>query len=72
MMREYHELDRFTITGRGLCIAVKNPGGYKDGELLGTNVLVDGKEFLVKGVETFAIGRPYPDGLNFALLVEEI
>ncbi len=71
-MREYHELDRFFITGRGLAISVKNPGGYKDGELLGTNVLIDGEEYLVRGVGTFAIVRPYPDNLDFSLLVEKI
>lgn len=72
MLKEFHEIDRSTIKDRGLCIAVKNPGGFVDGELMGTNVLIDGDLYSVHGVETFAIGRPYPDNLDFALLVEPL
>lgn len=70
------ELPEFTssgcyeIAGRGMCYSVRNPGGYPEpAVLVGKSVLIDGKPFEVRGVESHRIARPYPDSLDFALLV---
>jgi hypothetical protein len=61
----------YEIAGRGTCFAVVNPGGYPEPNVLtGAVVRIDGVTFKVRGVETFAIGRPYPEHLSFALLVD--
>lgn len=70
-MPEFEGLGSFLIAGRGTVFTVKNPGGYPEpGVLVGRDVLIDGTPFHVRGVESYAIVRPYPDRFDFGLLVE--
>jgi hypothetical protein len=60
----------FYMEGRGWVHPIKNPGGYPEpAVLLGQDVLIDGEQHHVVGVESFAVARPHPDRLDFALLV---
>lgn len=62
--------EAYLLKDRGYVVAVKNPGGYPDpGVLTGRVVTIDGNEFLCRGVESFAIALPYPDRLDFGLLI---
>lgn len=71
-LTEFTSVDHFEIAGRGMCYTINNPGGYPEPNVLtGTTVVLDGRIRKVVGVETFAIGRPYPESLGFALLVAE-
>lgn len=71
MMTEFESLGSpFFIKGRGWVYGVKNPGGFPEPNVLtGQDVLIDGQQHHVVGVESFAIGRPYPATLDFGLLV---
>ncbi len=67
---EFVSETQFEIKGRGTCYTIRNPGGYPEPNVLtGTTVIIDGTAHRIVGVETFAIARPYPDSLDFALLV---
>lgn len=59
----------YRIKGWGLGYTVTNPGVEEPTSLTDTKVLLDGKEVKVKGVETYAIARPYPKTLDFAVVV---
>lgn len=60
-----------TIRGiEGTLILVRNPGCYDEpDDLGGQHVLIDGKRYYCRGVESFRICRPYPKSLDFALMV---
>jgi hypothetical protein len=68
--REFQAADWFTITGRGRVAAIKGIPGLNPGDLLNTEVLIDGKPYFIRGVETFAI--PDPTGRDFGLLVRDV
>jgi hypothetical protein len=47
--------------------AVANPGIDEPNDLAGQDVILDGKVVRVVAVEAFAIYRPYPHGMRFAV-----
>ncbi len=74
-MTELHADEWYNITGRGWVAScssrpeeVNHPGEY-----LNRYVNIDGKEYYITGVETFAIGLGrtghYPHALGFGLLI---
>lgn len=67
---EFESTGRYFITGRGDVFTVS--GGYPEpGVLKGKTVKIDGERYQVRGVETFGI-RPYPENMNFGLLVRPL
>lgn len=74
-MTELHADNWYNITGRGWVAACsKRPSEVKHpGEYLHRYVNIDGKEYYVTGVETFAIyvgdNGIYPQSLGFGLIV---
>lgn len=69
-MIELESQDRFKITGRGTVFVVENPGDLPEPNVLtGGNVKIDGAIYRVRGIETFAVGRPYPVSYSFGVLV---
>jgi hypothetical protein len=66
-LREFHELDRFEITGRGTAIIVEPV--VNRAALRGQHVLIDGVEYEVRSVENCLVpghheGKcPLPTGL---------
>ncbi len=68
-MEKFTAGDWYEIRGRGWCASIPGIEGFDPRPLVGQQVQIDGKEYAVLGVETFAIlsvsGRP------FSLLVGE-
>lgn len=58
-MRELHTIETVTITGRGV-LHVVEPIGENPRPLAGQRVLLDGREVLIRGVETFAVTDDAP------------
>lgn len=67
---EYKELDRAYVKGRGTVIVVENDKDRfrSDNDLVGSQVLIDGFEYKVKGLESFVVDKIYK-GQNIGLLV---
>jgi len=65
-----HSDESVLISGRGLLHVVEGGSGVDPDTLRGRLILLNGTAVRVVGVETFAIGRPYPSRLPFGLLVE--
>ena len=65
-----HCSEHVDIPGRGLLHVVAGGSGVDPDTLPGRMVLLDAVNVRVAAVETFAIGRPYPPGLPFGLMVE--
>lgn len=57
------------VTGRGWVATFPGAPGFDPRPLVGQQVLIDGKAYTVRGVETFAI--PDASGKPFGLLVGE-
>lgn len=71
-MKEFTSEDKYHITGRGDVYGVRANPGYYDKtprELVGETVLIDGVEYVIKGIDAFAIGLPYPLSLPFGIIV---
>jgi len=71
-MKEFKSLEKYHINGRGDVYAVMAEADDFDitpRELQGETVLIDGVEYVVKGIDAFAIGLPYPKSLSFGILV---
>jgi len=69
-MYKFKSLSQHTITGRGLVFCVKNPKKCDDFKhLRDQEVSIDGKIYIVKGVEFFAHCAPWKRGENIGLLV---
>lgn len=67
---EFESSGRYHVSGRGEVFTVS--GDYPEpGELKGKTVVIDGARYEVRGVETFGI-RPYPENMNFGLLVRPL
>lgn len=67
----FRSIDTYEIKDRGTAITVENPGGYPEPNVLRDhNVIIDGDPYFVRGVETYAISRPYPDRYEFGLLAD--
>lgn len=73
-MTEFHALDWFEVKGRGsVAVIEKLPEGEYDPDLYkGKQVIIDGDEYTILGVETFAIPRSesMPYRHSFGLLVK--
>lgn len=56
---EYKSLDTFEIKGRGKVFVVENEKDRirDDNDLLGSEVVIDGQPYVVKGVESFPIHK---------------
>lgn len=71
-MTEYKSLDQFELKGRGIvyCVEYKGETIYKSkvNTLVGSKVKIDGNEFTIKGVESYAI-ETISDGQKIGLLV---
>ena len=67
---ELHATVGVDIPGRGWLHIVSGASEVDPDTLVGRQILLNGKPVRVRGVETFAVGRPYPPGLPFGLLVE--
>lgn len=67
---EYKSLDTFEIKNRGRVFVVENDKDRDrdNNDLLGSEVIIDGKNYKVKGVESFAIQKIYK-GQKIGLLV---
>ncbi len=66
---EFKSIDSYTVTGRGVVYAVKNPAQCNDfAHIKGHDVLIDGKDFHVSGVEFFAHTPPWREGEPIGLL----
>ena len=70
--------DKFNIMGRGLvyCLSLQENGIGQlrkefSKELMGKNVEIDNKTFLIKGIEAFATGEDYVHD-SIGILVKEI
>lgn len=74
-MHSFTSDEFYEVTGRGRCAAIDKsqiPEGMWDVcDLRGQRVLINGEEFLCRGVETFAICRSEraPYRLNFSILM---
>ncbi len=68
----FHAADWFWITGRGLVAAIENNHRINPRGLTGSVVLIDGEEWLVRGVETNAVPDWSVGRHPFGLLVTEI
>ena len=69
-MREFHVLDWYHVTGRGDVAYVLNDEEYENGRghMIGETVLLDGKEYVVKGIEYHCV-LTVPKGVNIGLHV---
>ena len=68
-MNTFKSLDFYRIKDKIVYI-VKNPKvGNPRERYVGKTVLIDNKEYNVKGVELFAINLPYPKGWTMGILV---
>jgi hypothetical protein len=65
----FHAAEWIEITGRGLVAVIENNEGINPRGLTGQRVLIDGDEFLVRGVETFAVPDWSVSRHPFGLLV---
>lgn len=77
-MYEFQSVDWFTITGRGEAASIREKWSesgdrYSPQVLTNETVKIDGKEYVVKGVEMFMImcNREQPYRTHFALLVDK-
>lgn len=71
-MKEFKSLSKYHIKSRGDVYSVLAKPGYYERtprELYGETVLIDGVEYVVKGIDAFAIGLPYPITLPFGIVV---
>jgi len=71
----YKSEGKFSVRGNPV-YATRNNRDYADRDamgldLIGRSVEIDGQEFLVKGVESYAIGGVYRKGREIALMVGE-
>jgi hypothetical protein len=65
-------VDAVTIPGRGVLHIVNGtPAVAEPDDLCGKEVRLGGAIVHVAAVETFAVGRPYPQTFPFGLLVAE-
>ncbi len=72
-MIEFISQSQYDITGRGKVFGVANPRACGNFNwLLNQRVKIDGREWLVTGIERFAIGGTYPEGKPIGLLVKEV
>lgn len=73
-MRELKATDWYEIKGRGKVAVIDQmpEDEYDPNNFEGQTVLIDGKQYTVAGVESFAIGRSreHPYRLGFGLLVQ--
>ncbi len=70
-MIEFNAIEHLDIKGRGHVITVHNDRDYdrnKPSHLIGNTVLIDGSEYLVKGVESWAL-QTIHKGVPIGLLV---
>lgn len=67
MTDELHAADWFTIPGRGLVAAIDTPCEHPE-LFKGQVVLIDGKQYVVRGVESFYPRKPESP---YGLLVKE-
>lgn len=67
---EYKSLETFEIKNRGRVFVVENDKDRDrdNNDLLGSEVIIDGKNYKVKGVESFVIQKIYK-GQKIGLLV---
>ena len=72
-MESYEVLDWFEVKGRGWVAYVHHPAFCEDVklDLVGSPVLLNGVEHLVRGVESHAIWIEHPRPMNIGLLVKE-
>jgi hypothetical protein len=67
----FHAAEWISITGRGLVAVIENNQGINPRGLTGQVVLIDGEEWLVRGVETRAVPDWSAGRHPFGLLVTE-
>lgn len=67
----FHATQWIDIIGRGLLAVIENSQGINPRGLTGHVVLIDGEEWLVRGVETHAVPDWSADRHPFGLLVKE-
>lgn len=65
---EYKSLDTFLIKGRGRVFVVENDKDRDNNDLLGSEVTIDGVNYKVCGVESFAMQK-IAKGVRIGLLV---
>lgn len=72
-MRSYHANDWFDIKGRGRVAEVRNDEEFQrdKGHLIGEVVEIDGKQYKVLGVESYALAT-IRKGSPIGLLVEPV
>lgn len=70
-MLEFIAEDWYEIKGRGRVASVRNPARFKRDECpyIGQTVLIDGVPYVVKAVESFALGE-IREGAPIGLLAE--
>lgn len=63
---------KFEITGRGVSYSIKDQGVTVGDMKHGEEIEIDGKVYIIKGVESFAIAEPSRSQLTqFAILTDE-
>jgi hypothetical protein len=74
-MIEFTSIDRFEISGRGTVFTTKTPCDFQRGfpEIMGKKIKVDGRPYICRGVETYAIWVQYwKAGEPVGILVKEV
>jgi hypothetical protein len=69
MMRTFLRKSTYYVPGKGVCIATTMPPDlWEPGHLIGEDCLIDGTQYRIHGVESYAIGRtpesPYRYGIG--------
>jgi len=71
-MREFVSTESYVVEGRGRTYITQNPSGLDEpNDLCGLDVEINGVVRYIKGVESFAVCRPYPEGWHIGLLADD-